>query len=129
MRWELVVTAIRISVSQAACLITPDNVGHVDIPGGVTSIATSAFQSCTTLVTISFPSSLQSIGNMAFQYSRLSAVDLSGTSLTSIGSYAFSTCSQLTVVSFPNSLTSIGNSACVYEHRSRALAHGTVLHD
>ena len=39
--------------------------GHVDYPAGETTIGSSAFQYCTTLVSITLPSSLTSIGSYA----------------------------------------------------------------
>ena len=54
----------------------------------ITSIGNSAFQYCTSLASITIPSSVTSIGN-----------------------YAFSNCSSLASITIPNSVTSIGNSA------------------
>ena len=62
------------------------------------------------ITSVTFPSSLTSIGIRAFYFcDGLTSVDLSGcTSLTSIGNSAFQNCSGLTSVSLPSSLTSIG---------------------
>ena len=59
------------------------------------------------ITSVTFPSSLTSIGSYAFQYcSRLTSVDLSGcTSLTSIGSFAFYGCRALESVVFPEGST------------------------
>ena len=37
------------------CLHTPDAQGHVDVPGGVTSVPARAFQNCWSLVSIALP--------------------------------------------------------------------------
>ena len=66
------------------------------------------------ITSVTFPSSLTSIGSYAFYYcSGLTGeLNLSNcTSLTSIGSSAFSSCSGLTSISLPSSLTSIGGNA------------------
>ena len=59
------------------------------------------------ITSVTFPSSLTSIGNNAFNGCRgLTSVDLSGcTSLTSIGSWAFYGCSALESVVFPEGST------------------------
>ena len=103
---------------QAACSITPDASGHVDIPEGTTSIAGSAFTQCAALISISFPSSLQIIEDSedrhpsgAFSESGLTAADFSGTSLAYIGRAAFMTAYALGSVIFPSTLKAIGSSA------------------
>ena len=50
--------------ASGGCQITPDANGHVDM-GGATSIGTSAFSGCATLVSISMPN-VTSIGTYAF---------------------------------------------------------------
>ena len=82
----------------------------------VESIGEFAFQGCTSLTRINFPSSLESIGESAFYMCYgLTSIDLSGCkNLISIGNSAFSTCSALTGdldLSGCKNLISIGNGA------------------
>ena len=61
----------------ARCAITPDANGHVDIPNGWTSINDQAFQSCTSLASVTIPDSVTFIGNSAFyQCSSLASVTI-----------------------------------------------------
>ena len=83
----------------------------ITIPSSVTSIGDYAFSECSSLTSISIPSSVTSIGSRAFQYCRgLTSVTIPS-SVTSIGSYAFNSCSGLTSITIPSSVTSIGSSA------------------
>ena len=81
--------------------------------GSVTSIGNGAFDGCTGLTSITFPSNLTSIGASAFfDCSGLTEVDLSVcTNLSSIGRFAFFGCSVLTEVDLSKctSLKSIGD--------------------
>ena len=90
-----------------------EEVTSLVVPEGVTRIQSYAFYNCSSLISITLPESLKSIGVSAFQYCfRLTTVDLSGcTSLTSIANYAFSNCSGLTSIFLPSSLNSIGYGA------------------
>ncbi len=84
------------------------------LPSSVTSIGSSAFNSCTGLISITIPTSVTSIGSSAFERcSRLKNITLP-VSLTTIGSYAFEYCSGLTSVTIPASVTTIGNNAFSY---------------
>ena len=65
-----------------------DEIQHLVIASGVTSISNSAFQGCTSLATVSIPASV-----------------------TSIGDYAFEGCTSLATVSIPASVTSVGSDA------------------
>ena len=66
---------------------------------------------CSSLTSLTLPSSLQSIGDSAFSYcNSLSSLTLPS-SLQSIGGGAFSGCSSLTSLTLPSSLQSIGGGA------------------
>ena len=78
---------------------------------GLTSIREYAFDSCSSLTSVSIPNSVISISRNAFSgCSGLTAVNIPN-SVTSIGQSAFSNCSGLTSVNIPNSVTSIGDYA------------------
>ena len=77
----------------------------------VTSIGYEAFRYCSSLTSVTIPSSVTSIGNSAFSgCSSLTSVTISE-GVTSIGDYAFYDCSSLTSVTIPSSVTSIDNYA------------------
>lgn len=77
----------------------------------VKEIAASAFENCSSLASISIPSSVTSIGDGAFSgCSSLTSIAIPD-SITSIGDGAFSGCGSLTSITIPNSVTSIGASA------------------
>ena len=77
----------------------------------VTSIGSSAFQSCTSLTEVTIPNSVTSIGYFVF-YGCTSLVEVTiPNSVTSIGYSVFNGCTSLTEVTIPNSVTSIGDFA------------------
>ena len=81
----------------------------------VTEIGESTFSSCTTLTSVSIPSTVISIGNSAFEgCSNLTTANLlSG--LQSIGERAFYNCKKWTgTLSIPSGVTSIGQRAFYY---------------
>ena len=83
----------------------------ITIPSSVTSIGSNAFSGCSSLQSITIPSSVTSIGSNAFQNcSSLKSITIPE-SVTSIGNSAFSGCSSLQSINIPSSVTSIGNSA------------------
>ena len=70
----------------------------------------SAFEGCSSLTSLTIPSSVTSIGSVAFAYSGLTSLTIPS-GVTSIGRSAFSGCSGLTSLTIPSSVTSIGESA------------------
>ena len=86
----------------------------VTIPSSVTSIGDDAFCCCRSLTSVTIPNSVTSIGGDAFHHcSSLTSVTIPN-SVTRISSMAFRYCSSLTSVTIPNSVTSIGSEAFSY---------------
>ena len=81
----------------------------ITIPSSVTSIGDHAFQACTSLTSITIPSSVTSIGTQAFFYcTGLTNITIPS-GVTSIGDKAFYGCSGLTSITIPSSVTNIGD--------------------
>jgi len=89
-----------------------DNVsGSVEIKQGTKTIAVSAFQTCTSLTSVTIPDSVTSIGGFAFEYcTSLKSVTIPD-SVTGINESTFENCKALTKVTIGNSVTSIGGRA------------------
>jgi hypothetical protein len=91
--------------------ISKTSLRSIQLPSSLVSIGDLAFQECTGLTTIPLPSSLTTIGYGAFRScTGLTSVTIPA-SLTTIGVYAFSGCFGLTSVNFsvPSSLTYLGD--------------------
>jgi len=74
----------------------------ITLPSSVTSIGSGAFNSCRSLTSITIPSSISSIGSSAFSYcSSLTSITLPN-SVTSIGEYAFNGCNSLGSIIIPS---------------------------
>ena len=81
------------------------------LPSSVTSIGSSAFSGCSGLTSLTLPSSVTKIGWYAFSgCSGLTNLSLPS-SVTEIGWYAFDGCSGLTSLTLPSSVSSIGSFA------------------
>ncbi len=90
---------------------TNSSLTSVTIPGSVTNIGDQAFGSCTGLTSVTIGNGVASIGEYAFfNCIGLTSVTI-GNGVTSIGEYAFFNCTNLTSVTIPASVTSIGEYA------------------
>ena len=79
----------------------------VTIPDSVTSIGSSAFNNCFSLSSVTIPDHVTSIGSSAFNYCySLSSITIPD-SVTSIESAAFYGCSLLSSITIPDGVTSI----------------------
>lgn len=82
----------------------------VTIPSSVYLIGDNSFEGCINLTSITIPNGVGIITSLVFgRCSRLTSVTISNT-VTSIGLGAFSNCRGLTSITFPSSITEIGMS-------------------
>lgn len=88
-----------------------DNIKHIVIEDGITSIGQELFSNFQYVKEVTLPHSLKKIGVWAFSDCRsLENIEIPD-SVTSIGACAFSDCSVLTNLTLPDSITEIGESA------------------
>jgi hypothetical protein len=73
----------------------------ITIPNSVTSIGENAFAACTNLISVTIPNSVTSIGEKAFNSTGLNSVTIPD-SVTSIGDWAFINCKSLTAINVDN---------------------------
>lgn len=85
----------------------------ITIPSSVTSLGRLCFSGCSSLTSINIPSSVTSLGRSCFGgCSSLTSITIPS-SVISLGEYCFDSCSGLTSVSIPSSVTSLGE-CCFY---------------
>ncbi len=72
----------------------------LDIPEGVVTIGEQAFEQCTSLENITFPSSLKRIESRAFMGTGITTLDFSPTQLIYLGDRAFFSASSLSTINF-----------------------------
>lgn len=82
----------------------------VKLNEGCTTLGDHVFKNCP-LAAVTFPNSLNSIGEYAFESTKLNTVDLSDTQITSLPNGSFYNCDQLSDVKLPKELTYIGDHA------------------
>lgn len=88
-----------------------DEIKHIVIGNGITSVGKYAFNNCKELEDVVLPETLETIGEKAFcQCKYLANVEI-GKSLKKIGDYAFYGCESLSAFDFPETLVSVGDSA------------------
>lgn len=81
------------------------------LTANVTTINSSAFESCSGLTNVNIPSSITTISDHAFNYcTSLNNVNIPN-SVTTIGVCAFQGCHSLTSIIIPNSVTFLANSS------------------
>lgn len=83
---------------------------NVKLNEGCTTLGHHVFKKCP-LATVTFPNTLNSIGEYAFEKTNLKKVDLSNTHITSLPNGSFYNCQQLNDVKLPIALTDIGERA------------------
>jgi hypothetical protein len=77
----------------------------------VTAIGKSAFQNCSTLVSVVIPGSIKTVGEYAFGYCKNLQEVIMREGVTTIGMSAFDNCTRLKEVTIPKSVTMIDNYA------------------
>lgn len=80
---------------------------NVKFNDSYTTLGTHVFKNCP-LDAVTFPNTLKSIGEYAFESTNLKTVDLSNTQITSLPNGSFYDCEQLSDVKLPKELTYIG---------------------
>lgn len=82
----------------------------VKLNEGCTILGDHVFKNCP-LAAVTFPNTLTSIGEYAFESNKLNTVDLSNTQITSLPNGSFYNCEQLSDVKLPKALTNIDDRA------------------
>lgn len=83
---------------------------NVTFNDSYTTLGHHVFKNCP-LAAVTFPKTLGSIGEWAFEGTKLETVDLSNTQITSLPNGSFYNCEQLSDVKLPIALTDIGECA------------------
>ena len=106
---EYVVTSLG-----ASCFEDCSSLTSITIPSSVTSLGASCFGGCWGLTSITIPSSVTSLGESCFSNcSGLTSITIPS-SVTSLGASCFKGCSGLTSITIPSSVTSLGGDCFYY---------------
>ncbi len=81
---------------------------NIAVTEGTTMIVSNAFDTCTSLASITIPNSVTSIGSYTFKGCTGLTSIIIPNNVTSIGTYAFYSCTGLKSITIPNSVTNIG---------------------
>ena len=96
--------------------ITPlanHEITSVKVEEGITDLGDWLFYDCTAITSITFPSTLKSIGARCFSHTGFTSIEIPD-SVTSVGSYAFGGCSSLVTVKLPSGLTTLNEGTFYY---------------
>ena len=85
-----------------------EDINMIYIPEGVTTVGDWTFHDTYRLSRVVLPSTLESIGEHAFDDSGLTSITIPD-GVTEIGDYAFDECSDLQEITIPDSVTKIGD--------------------
>ena len=99
------------AVQPTGTLTIPTTVTHNDTTYTVVRISEHAFYNCSTLTSVTIPSTVDSIGEWAFAYNTSLTTVSMGSAVTTIGYGAFYGCSSLNNLVIPDSLITIGSHA------------------
>ena len=88
------------------------SLSNVTFNDSYTTLGHHVFKNCP-LAAVTFPNTLNSIDEYAFESTKLETVDLSNTQITSLPNGCFFTCENLSDVKLPKDLTDIGNNAFI----------------
>ena len=90
-------------------IVIPENVTYDNVTYEVISLRDECFDGCSSLTSISLPSSITLLGKYCFSGCRsLTRIDLPS-GITSLGIYCFRDCSSLASISLPSGITSLGD--------------------
>lgn len=92
-------------------IVIPNKVSDGGIDYTVNYIGDNAFMDCSSLTSVTIPSSVTTIGNNAFQGCIGLTTITIPENVNTIGSYAFKDCSNITSIIIPQSVTTIGEGA------------------
>ena len=99
---EYVVTSL-----SEKCFSDCSSIKSITIPSSVTSLGNYCFSGCSGLTSITIPSSVTSLGIYCFSYCwGLTSITIPS-SVTSLGDYCFEGCSNLASITIPSSITSL----------------------
>lgn len=110
-------TSIKLPASLTAIgdgALAASAIRSIEIPEGVTLIATASFNGCTDLSSVTLPQNITTISPLSFKgCSSLSSINIPA-SVTTIGAEAFSNCSNLREVETTDGLAEIDS--CAFAH-------------